>query len=133
MGDKSFFPRNADGYDSKTVVEAFLAQHYLNRGVPHLVIIGEKIHKELLQTLLTEQSGHKVVINLRPVGERRVWLEMANNNAQLALKQMLNRQANQEERLQALQQALNLPGISRVECFDMTTHRGSHGRVLCCL
>ena len=124
LGDKSFFPRNADGYDSKTVVEAFLAQHYINRGVPHLVIVGEKIHKELLQTLLTEQSGHKVVINLRPVGERRVWLEMANNNAQLALKQMLNRQANQEERLLALQQALHLPGISRIECFDISHTQG---------
>ncbi len=124
LGDRCFFPKNAVGCDSKMVVEAFLAQHYLNRGVPPLVIVGEKVHKVLLQTLLTEQSGHKVVINLNPVGERRVWLEMAADNAQLALKQMLNRQANQEERLQALQQVLNLPGISRIECFDISHTQG---------
>ena len=124
LGDRCFFPKNAVGCDSKLVVEAFLAQHYLNRGVPPLVIVGEKVHKVLLQTLLTEQSGHKVVINLKPAGERRVWLEMAANNAQLALKQMLNRQANQEERLQALQQVLNLPGISRIECFDISHTQG---------
>jgi excinuclease ABC subunit C len=124
LGDRCFFPKNAVGCDSKLVVEAFLAQHYLNRGVPPLVIVGEKVHKVLLQTLLTEQSGHKVVINLNPVGERRVWLEMAADNAQLALKQMLNRQANQEERLQALQQVLNLPGISRIECFDISHTQG---------
>lgn len=124
LGDRCFFPKNAVGYDSKLVVEAFLAQHYLNRGVPPLVIVGEDIHKALLQTLLTEQSGHKVVINLKPVGERRVWLEMAAENAQLALKQMLNRQANQEERLQALQQVLDLPGISRIECFDISHTQG---------
>jgi excinuclease ABC subunit C len=124
LGDRCFFPKNAVGCDSKLVVEAFLAQHYLNRGVPPLVIVGEKVHKVLLQTLLTEQSGHKVVINLNPVGERRVWLEMAADNAQLALKQMLNRQANQEERLQALQQVLSLPGISRIECFDISHTQG---------
>lgn len=124
LGDKSFFPKNAVGYDSKLVVEAFLTQHYLNRGVPPLVIVGDKIHKDLLQNLLTEQSGHKVVINLKPLGERRVWLEMAADNAQLALKQMLNRQANQEERLQALQQVLDLPGISRIECFDISHTQG---------
>lgn len=124
LGDKSFFPQNAAGYEPPAVVEAFLAQHYLNRSTPHLIIVGEKIHKNALQTLLTEQSGHKVTINLRPIGERRVWLEMAVENAKLALKQMLNRQASQEGRLQALQQALNMPGLARIECFDISHTQG---------
>jgi excinuclease ABC subunit C len=131
LGDKNFFPKNAGGYDARMVVEAFLTQHYLNRTVPHLVIIGEKIHREVLQALLTEQSGHKVIINLKPVGERRVWLEMATKNAQLALKQMLNLQASQEERLQALQQALNLSGISRIECFDISHMQGEAAVASC--
>ncbi len=124
LGDKSFFPQNAAGYGPSAVVEAFLAQHYLNRSTPHLIIVGEKIHKTALQTLLTEQSGHKVMINLKPTGERRIWLEMAAENARLALKQMLNRQASQEERLQALQQALNMPGLARIECFDISHTQG---------
>ena len=124
LGDKSFFPQNAAGYEPPAVVEAFLAQHYLNRSTPHLIIVGEKIHKNALQTLLTEQSGHKVMINLKPTGERRIWLEMAVENARLALKQMLNRQASQEERLQALQQALKMPGLARIECFDISHTQG---------
>ncbi len=124
LGDKSFFPQNAAGYEPPAVVEAFLAQHYLNRSTPHLIIVGEKIHKNALQTLLSEQSGHKVMINLKPTGERRIWLEMAVENARLALKQMLNRQASQEERLQALQQALNMPGLARIECFDISHTQG---------
>ena len=124
LGDKSFFPQNAAGYESPAVVEAFLAQHYLHRSTPHLIIVGEKIHKNALQALLTEQSGHKVMINLKPTGERRVWLEMAVENARLALQQMLNRQASQEERLQALQQALNMPGLARIECFDISHTQG---------
>ena len=124
LGDKSFFPQNAEGYDLPSVVEAFLAQHYLNRGTPHLIIVGEKIQREALQTLLAEQSGCKVVINANPIGDRRMWLDMATENARLALEQMLSRQASQEERLQALQQALNMPGLGRIECFDVSHTQG---------
>lgn len=124
LGDKSFFPQNAEGYDLSSVVEAFLAQHYLNRGTPHLIIVGEKIQREVLQTLLAEQSGHKVAINSNPIGDRRMWLDMATENARLALEQMLSRQASQEERLQALQQALDMPGLGRIECFDVSHTQG---------
>jgi excinuclease ABC subunit C len=120
LGDKSFFPQNAEGYDPPAVVEAFLAQHYLSRSVPHLIIVGEKIRRETLQTLLAEQSGHKIVINANPIGDRRMWLDMATENARLALEQMLSRQASQEERLQALQQVLDMTGLCRIECFDIS-------------
>ena len=120
LGDKSFFPQNAEGYDPPAAVEAFLAQHYLNRSAPNVIIVGEKIQRETLQTLLAEQSGRKVVINCNPISERRVWLDMATENARLALEQMLGRQASQEERLQALQQALDMPGLARIECFDIS-------------
>lgn len=124
LGDKSFFPQNAEGYDLPTIVEAFLAQHYLNRATPHLIIVGEKFQREALQILLADQSGHKVAINSNPIGERRMWLDMATENARLALGQMLSRQASQEERLQALQQALDMPGLGRIECFDVSHTQG---------
>ena len=124
LGDKSFFPQNAEGYDLPSVVEAFLAQHYLNRSVPHLIIVGEKIQRETLQTLLAEQSGHKIVISANPIGDRRMWLDMAAENARLALEQMLSRQASQEERLQALQQVLDMTGLGRIECFDVSHTQG---------
>jgi excinuclease ABC subunit C len=120
LGDKSFFPQNAEGYDPPAAVEAFLAQHYLNRSAPDLIIVGEKIQREVLQNLLTEQGGRKVAINANPIGNRRVWLNMATENARLALEQMLSRQASQEERLQALQHALDIPGLNRIECFDIS-------------
>jgi excinuclease ABC subunit C len=120
LGDKSFFPQNAEGYDPPEMVEAFLTQHYFNRSVPNLIVVGEKIQRDILQAALAEQSGHKVVINCNPIGERRIWLDMAAENARLALEQMLSRQASQEERLQALQQALDMSGLGRIECFDIS-------------
>ena len=124
LGDKSFFPQNADDYQPASVIEAFLAQHYLNRSVPNLIIVDRKIQRGILEDLLTEQSGHKVTINQNPIGERRVWLKMASENAQLALQQMINRKASQEDRLIALQQALNLNGLNRIECFDISHTMG---------
>lgn len=120
LGDKSFFPQNADDYTASHVVEAFLAQHYLNRTAPPLIILSENIEQDALQQLLTEQCGHRIILQFNPVGEKRVWLNMAIENAQLAIKQMVNRQASQEKRLQALQQVLKMPGIQRIECFDIS-------------
>lgn len=120
LGDKSFFPQNADDYTPASVVEAFLAQHYLNRSAPPLIILGEKIERETLQQLLTEQCGHKITIQLNSVGEKRVWLNMATENAHLALQQMMSRQASQEKRLLALQRELQMPGLNRIECFDIS-------------
>ena len=120
LGDKSFFPQNADNCTPVNVVEAFLGQHYLNKSAPPLIIVGEKIERETLQQLLTEQCGHKITIQINATGEKRVWLGMAIANAQLALQQLMSRQASQENRLLALQQALQMPVLQRIECFDIS-------------
>ena len=120
LGDKSFFPQNADNCTPVNVVEAFLGQHYLNKSAPPLIIVGEKIERETLQQLLTEQCGHKITIQINATGEKRVWLGMAIANAQLALQQLMSRQASQEKRLLALQQALQMPVLQRIECFDIS-------------
>lgn len=124
LGDKNFFPQNAEGYDPPSAVEAFLSQHYLNRFVPPLIIVGEKIHREALQASLAEQSGHKITISLNPKSERRVWLDMATKNAHLGLKQQLGLQVTQEERLQVLQHALEIINLTRIECFDISHTQG---------
>lgn len=124
LGDKSFFPHNADDCDASAIMEAFLAQHYLNRSVPPLIIISQEIQREVLEALLTQQCGHKITLQFNPIGEKRVWLEMATENAHLALKQMCARQTSQEKRLLALQDVLQMPSLNRVECFDISHTMG---------
>lgn len=125
LGDKSFFPKNADGCDAVTALEAFLAQHYIGRSVPPLIIVSEKLDDTMLAALLTEQAKRKVQISAKPIGERRVWLRMAVENARLAIAQRLSQQSSQEARLQALIQALDLPeGTRRIECFDISHTMG---------
>lgn len=132
LGDKSFFPQNIQGYEMAEVLEAFIAQHYLNRTIPPIIIIDTKIQMETLQSLLTEQAHRKVTIVTNPIGERRVWINMAAANAHLALKQLLHRQASQEDRLQILQQTLNLPNLNRIECFDIS-HTAGEATVASCV
>ncbi len=125
LGDKVFFPKNADDCDAVTALEAFLAQHYIGRSVPPLIIVSEKLDDAMLSVLLTEQAKRKVQISANPIGERRVWLRMALENARLAIALRLSQQSSQEARLQALIQALDLPeGTKRIECFDISHTMG---------
>jgi len=125
LGDKSFFPKNAEGCDAHTALEAFLVQHYLSRPVPPQIVVGEKIETEMLEALLSEQAKRRVQINTNPSGERRVWLRMAGENARLAAQQHLGQQATQEARLAAFQEALGLPdSVRRIECFDISHTMG---------
>ncbi len=125
LGDKNFFPRNADESGPESVVEAFLMQHYLERSAPPLIVCGVGLHVPALEALLSSQSGHKVHIATRPVGERRAWLTMADRNAALGASHQLGLQATQEARITALQQALGLPDtVSRIECFDISHTMG---------
>ena len=129
LGDKSFFPQNvneghADGQALAEVLEAFLAQHYLSRSVPPLILTGMEIATEALEELLGEQAGHKVLIRHSVTGERKQWLDMALNNALLALRQQAGLQAGQLARLEALRTVLSLPQLARIECFDISHTMG---------
>ena len=124
LGDKQFFPQNVQGQDSSEVLDAFLAQHYLERSVPPLIITSIEVADEALEQLLTEQAGRKVQIRHAVTGERRHWLEMAQSNALLALRQQAGLQAGQALRLEALRKTLASPDLKRIECFDISHTMG---------
>jgi excinuclease ABC subunit C len=67
-----------------------------------------------------------------PGGERRVWVTMAIQNAELAIRQKLAQKATQDERLAALQDALGLPqSVQRIECFDVSHTMGEAAVASC--
>ena len=113
VGDRSFFPANAEGAAPAEVVAAFLEQHYAEQPPPALVVTGEAVELEGINLL---NPSH---------GERKVWLDMARKNALLAIAQRVRDRATQEGRLAALREALGLPeGAQRVECFDISHTMG---------
>ncbi len=125
LGDKNFFPRNAEDAEAEQILEAFIIQHYLQHGVPPQLVIGAKVPAAALEQLLSGQAGHRVQIVVNPTGTRRIWLDMAEKNAHLGAEQKLGLQATQEARLLALQRALDLPETAqRIECFDISHTMG---------
>ena len=128
LGDHNHFPKHADAVDDDQVIEAFISQHYQHHGVPPLILarlLNDGQDAEALAGMLGEHAGHKVQIVTRPTGPRRIWLEMAEKNAQIGATHTASLQANQETRLAALQQALGLPGTAqRFECFDISHTMG---------
>jgi excinuclease ABC subunit C len=125
LGDRSYMPKNTDGESLETTVLAFLAQHYVAQNTPPLIVLGIKVDGSLLEQVLSEQAGRKVKINSNAIGDKRVWLKMAQTNAEIALNQRAASAANQSAKLLALHEALNLPdSTQRIECFDISHTMG---------
>ena len=125
LGDRSYMPKNTDGETLENSMEAFIAQHYVSQNTPPLIVTGIKIETDVLEEVLTEQAGRKVKININAIGDKRVWLKMAQTNAELALSQRAATAANQSAKLVALREALNLSDATeRIECFDISHTMG---------
>ena len=113
VGDRSFFPSNAEGAGEHEVIEAFLEQHYLDQPAPPLVVASHPVELEGIEVVTPSH------------GERRQWLDMARKNALLAIAQRVRDRATQETRLVALREALGLSeGTQRIECFDISHTMG---------
>src|SRR6266480_1257246 len=99
VGDRSFFPQHAEGAPVSEIVAAFLMQHYLELPAPPTIIALDAAETDLLAEVISGQSGRAVEIVNNPGGERRVWMTMAVQNAQFAIRQKLAQKATQDERL----------------------------------
>ena len=132
VGDRTFFPQQAEGHAVPEVVQAFLAQHYVERPVPPTIVVPGAEDQDALADVLSAQSGRKVEIVGNPGGERRVWLAMATENGTFAIRRRLAQKATQEDRLAALQTALGLPpSAQRIECFDVSHTMGERAVASC--
>ena len=116
------------------VLDAFIAQHYLNVPAPPSLVVSVPVDKGLLQAL-SEQTGVKVSAVHNPREQRRVWLEMAQTNAGLQLARLLAEEGSQQARTRALVEALDLALDNleelRVECFDISHTAGESTQASC--
>ena len=62
------------------MLEAFIAQHYIDVPVPPTLVVSEPVDKALMAALV-EQIGHRVAAVHQPREQRRVWLEMAQKSS----------------------------------------------------
>ena len=132
VGDRSFFPQNAEGAAAGEVLAAFLEQHYADQPVPPLILTSDEVDRSALEEALSDRasSGTQVLSPLH--GERRVWLDMARKNAELAITHRERERTTQEGRTAALRDALGLPeAAQRIECFDVSHTMGEAAVASC--
>lgn len=142
LGDKAYFPRHvaeADGNDAETageILEAFCLQHYDGGFVPALIIASAEPDSPALLEWLHKSAGRPVQWLLRVNGQRRQWLQMAEQNAQLAIARLLAEEGSQRSRTRALAEVLGLDGGGslaelRIECFDISHTMGEATQASC--
>jgi excinuclease ABC subunit C len=142
LGDRAYFPahvEDASSLDSDTapevaVLEAFIAQHYVEGFVPPQLVLSHAVDAALLEALAAH-SGVKINATHQPREQRRIWLEMASGGAELALARLLAEEGSQRERTRALADALALdvPDLDtlRIECFDISHTAGEATQASC--
>lgn len=127
VGDKNFFPdtRHDPNPQSQDYAEAFIAQHYLGKNKPDILIMNFSL-PENLQNALNAEHHKKMAFIQAERGERKVWLNMAIRNAEQALAQFLLQNINQQQRIAGLAEVLGLPEteLHRLECFDISHTQG---------
>ena len=116
------------------VLEAFIAQHYIDVPVPPTLVCSEAVDKNLLAAL-AEQTGSRITALHQPRDQRRAWLVMAQKNAGLQLARLLAEEGSQQARTRALAQALELAvdnlDALRIECFDISHTAGESTQASC--
>lgn len=130
LGSRSYFPSIPQYVDRQEIITSFITQHYLNTtnnaDIPKEIIMDDKLRdQELLAAALSEQAKFKVTLAAAVRGERRKWLEMANNTAQQTATSQLINKTNTHDRIAALAKLLELEQLpERIECFDISHSMG---------
>jgi len=127
----SYFLDNTVGREAAELLEGFLKHYYAETtSLPKEVLVSEDLEDaEVLSQWLSRQRGAKVRV-LRPQrGEKRRLVEMARENAQVALSRRLETERQRELAAGAvladLQQALGLERLpQRIEAYDVSNTSG---------
>lgn len=152
LGDRPYFPANLGDAASvyagdeeanlaesarpveDIVLEAFIAQHYTGVAVPPVLIVSHPVDKKLL-ALLSEQGGVRITAVQQPREQRRIWLEMAQKNADIQMARLLAEEGSQQARTRALVEALDLACENldelTIECFDISHTAGEATQASC--
>lgn len=136
LGNRSYFPKVPNHTELAELSDTFIGQFYLqanqHRTIPNQIVIDQAVsEKTALETVLSQQAGHKVTISNNVRGEKSSYLSLAQTNAIAALTIQLKQDERIHTRYEALQAVLNLEKIARMECFDISHTMGDQTVASC--
>lgn len=126
VGRDHFFLKGLNDEEDKEIISDFIKQYYTGREFfPNKIMIRQDIEdKELLEIWLTQMAERKVEIKIPQKGEKLRLVEMADNNAEITLK---NKQKSNQHIIVDMKEALKLDKLPRrIECFDISNMSGTN-------
>ena len=129
IGRRDFFWSDAHDVTDEELVRSTLEQFYVKSVVPPkevLLPVGFD-DQSLVQRWLSEKKAETVRVLVPERGAKYHLLQLAQENAQVALKDHLRLQTESNQAVEDLQVLLEVPQIpSRIECFDISNTMGTH-------
>jgi excinuclease ABC subunit C len=136
LGSRTFYPTTKLAETPEGLLGAFLPQFYLSEGralPPEIVLNAAPEDSETLEEAFSLQAGRRVRLRHRVREARARWLQMAEQTAATNLAAHLAGRESTQERLQALQEVLELEAYpQRMECFDIS-HSSGEATVASCV
>lgn len=126
LGNKAFYPATPAGSTNAEILNAFLAQFYLQHDLPKEIICSEQVEDaSLLQEVFTQRLGSNVSVVHSVRGERAKLQALAFTNAEIGLATRLASRSGMAARLEAVRELVDLDDApSRMECFDISHTMG---------
>ena len=152
LGDHAYFPSvvRVPGdlqAELKDYLLSFMAQRYLDEAeqenhlansiLPSVYVLNLDLGEEgeLLAQLMSQRIHKKVQFITQPQEQRRHWLKLAQDNAQLSLLKRISENSGQSLRARELIETLHLeiedPEQLRIECFDISHTSGEATQASC--
>jgi excinuclease ABC subunit C len=127
----TFYLENEAGEDVPQLLESFCLEYYGSAPSvpPQIVVPSDTGPTAALAEYLSDLRGSRVEVRAAQRGEKRRLLELARQNAELALESdAAHRERKRLRRIEALEElreCLNLESLPlRIECFDISTIQG---------
>lgn len=130
IGRDHFYLTGIEHETKSSILTSFVKQFYAGTPViPRELFLGEPIEdQEVIEEWLTSKRGQKVYIKVPIKGEKERLVELARKNASLVLQQDAEKIKREEARtigaLKQIGDLLDIPGISRIEAFDISNTSG---------
>jgi excinuclease ABC subunit C len=125
LGDRPLFPSGGGHSEPEEAIAAFIAQHYALHPAPaKLLALPLPVEPEEVAATLEAASGRPVPVMEARGAAQKAWVDMALQNARLAIAARNQSRMRQQIRQEALRQKLGLEKLARVECFDISHTRG---------
>ena len=130
IGRDHFYLRISKGESKGSILDSFIKQYYA--GTPYIpgeLMLQEDVEeRELLETWLTAKRGQKVTLRIPKKGTKEKLVELAAENARLALTKDKERLKREEGRtigaVKEIASLLGLDEITRMEAYDISNTNG---------